>query len=75
MVLKKNILEYILIQKKKDDKEYVSRIERIITKKIPKIKKDLIEKYRPLTSESGKFEITIFEYKSMLELGNNFFFW
>ena len=28
----------------KDDKEYVSRIERIITKKIPKIKKDLIEK-------------------------------
>ena len=57
----------------KDDKEYVSRIERIITKKIPKIKKDLIEKYRPLTSESGKFEITIFEYKSMLELGNNFF--
>ena len=58
----------------KDDKEYVSRIERIITKKIPKIKKDLIEKYRPLTSESGKFEITIFEYKSMLELGNNFFF-
>ena len=44
MVLKKNILEYILIQKKKDDKEYVNRIERIITKKIPKIKKDLIEK-------------------------------
>ncbi len=28
----------------KDDKEYVNRIERIITKKIPKIKKDLIEK-------------------------------
>ena len=44
MVLKKNILEYILIQKKKDDKEYENRIERIITKKIQKIKKDLIEK-------------------------------
>ena len=44
MVLKKNILEYIFDLEKKDDKEYVNRIERIITKKIPKIKKDLIEK-------------------------------
>ena len=44
MVLKKNILEYIFDIEQKDDKEYVSRIERIITKKIPKIKKDLIEK-------------------------------
>ena len=58
----------------KDDKEYVSKMERIILKKIPKIKKGLIEKYRHLSSESGKFRVTLFEYKCILELGNNFFF-
>jgi CRP-like cAMP-binding protein len=58
----------------KDDKEYVSKMERIILKKIPKVKKRLIEKYRHLSSESGKFRVTLFEYKTILELGNNFFF-
>ena len=71
---KENYFNIIFDISLKDDKEYVSKMERIILKKIPKIKKGLIEKYRHLTSESGKFRVTLFKYESIVELGNNFFF-
>jgi hypothetical protein len=60
---------------KRNDKEYVEKNERIILKNLPNFKNEIINKYRNLTSESGTFTITTYDYECIVELGNSFFFW
>ena len=59
---------------RRNDKEYVERNERIILKNLPQFKNEIINRYRNLTSEAGNFTVTTYDYESIVELGNNFFF-
>ena len=58
----------------KKDKIYHSKIESKVMRALPKIDKKMIEKYRFISSNSFKLQITLYEYKCFLDMTNGCFF-
>jgi len=71
--LDKNYFEIEVDPRKKSDKIYMSLVKNIIFKKLPKYDKKM-DKFRMLGTNRLKFPITLFKYKSFLQLKNNEFF-
>ena len=71
--LDKNYFEIEVDPRKRSDKIYMSLVKDIIFKKLPKYDKKM-DKFRMLGTNRLKFPITLFKYKSFLQLKNNDFF-